>query len=888
MEGYRALRCLGTGRLGATYLAEDERRGRQAAVKLLGGGHVPEIGVLRRHFDALRALELPELILPYEVAPGAAGGVALVMELVHGGSLVQTLAGPEGAAAPLSAVVDLLDALGEAHAHGQVHGDLKPSSVLLQIGEDGSMGVRVTDFGLAALLGYPDRAGLGAQDARGTDAQAAAARLPQPRPEHDLFAICGLLYELFAGHAAFDWRTPSPLAAERRAQVPHLVPRADLDVPDEVVDIVMTGLGPPPRWNDAESLRSALEAQIDAMQSRSSEAPPSSIPVPSLRGVPSSGTRDDRTFERLAEVVARLRDAETLPELLRLVPKGASRLLSGTHAQLCELDPENPGELRARHGAQVEIDATTLRALRALALDPAQARLVPARSLGHPLAAEHDWVVVTSVSEPERPAFIWVAGSARAEGAARQGLAALPLFCQVATSTWSATRLRSDLALERHRLHVALDIAAGGALLVDDDGRVSAANPAASELLRLSGSALMGHRLDQAPGLEQLSRALRRPRDTDGEVVGLPGGRARLRVRLYDGGVAVALEPLGETARPLRRPHAARHTFADLAGSDPALQRALADARAAARSAVSVLVRGESGTGKEMVAQAIHNASQRHREPFVGINVAAIPSELLESELFGYEQGAFTGARSGGLPGKFELAAGGTLLLDEIGDMDLAMQAKLLRVLEERVVQRLGSTKQVGVDVRIIATTHRDLEQGVRDGTFRLDLFHRIRVVEVRLPPLRERPGDIPALLAHFAGVAASRAGRATVSFAPEVLADLCAYAWPGNVRELANLVEGLASLASDDSAHVDRTPAHIRRALTVRPSRRPAADGSDAAPGSSPPPRIRPLREVERELYTQALAHFDGNVRKAAEALGVARGTFYNKMARWGLTGHE
>jgi DNA-binding NtrC family response regulator len=312
---------------------------------------------------------------------------------------------------------------------------------------------------------------------------------------------------------------------------------------------------------------------------------------------------------------------------------------------------------------------------------------------------------------------------------------------------------------------------------------------------------------------------------------------------------------------------AARFTFDDLVGAAPAFLRVVEDARRAARSDVPVLVCGESGTGKELLAQAIHNASARAAGPFVGINVTAIPHELLESELFGYEGGAFTGARTAGRAGKFELAARGTLLLDEIGDMPLEMQSKLLRVLQEKLVQRLGSAHDVAVCARFIATTHCDLAEAVSRGTFRLDLFHRLRVLQLHLPPLRARKEDVPLLVEHQLRRHAQDT-RQRVRVAPHVLAALQAHDWPGNVRELHNVIEGELSLLSPGEDVLTRVPAVLLQARS-RAARAP---------------EVLPLDEVERRACEQALAVFEGNVARAAEALNIAKGTLYRMMRRHGI----
>ena len=323
------------------------------------------------------------------------------------------------------------------------------------------------------------------------------------------------------------------------------------------------------------------------------------------------------------------------------------------------------------------------------------------------------------------------------------------------------------------------------------------------------------------------------------------------------------------------------YTFQDLLGEDPAFRECLAEARLAARSDVSILITGESGTGKEMLAQAIHGASPRAGLPFMGLNVAAIPRELLESELFGYERGAFTGARERGYLGKLEQAQAGTLLLDEMGDMPLEMQVKLLRVVQERVFQRLGGTQNVALRARVMASTHHDLERAVEQGRFRLDLFHRLRVVHLHLPALRERRGDIPLLVKHHLWRYASRHHRPPIQVAPHVMTELQAYDWPGNVRELANLLEGAVSLLPEGEQLIARTPRLLAESLRRQQSRRGAAPDPGVV---LPAGRVVSMEEVERHALVHALRHCEGNITRAAKALGVAKGTLYSKLRRYGL----
>jgi two-component system response regulator AtoC len=302
--------------------------------------------------------------------------------------------------------------------------------------------------------------------------------------------------------------------------------------------------------------------------------------------------------------------------------------------------------------------------------------------------------------------------------------------------------------------------------------------------------------------------------------------------------------------------------------------------RRAAVGVATVLIRGETGTGKELVAHAVHQQSRRSGKPFVKLNCAALPDSLLESELFGHEKGAFTGAASR-KPGRVELAHGGTLFLDEIGDVPLTTQVKLLRILQEREFERVGGTETVKVDVRFIAATHRDLERMIEAGEFREDLFYRLNVVPLEVPPLRARPGDVLVLARHFAKVAAEANGRSGCELASDASALLAVQPWPGNVRQLENFVERLIVLY--DGPKVQR--AHVERELTREAAR-------DRAPRSSAAPEPRPRqgldaqrRDAEREAIVEALSHAGNNRSLAARILGVSRRTLYNKLEEFELS---
>ncbi|MCF6459906.1 sigma 54-interacting transcriptional regulator [Clostridium sp. Cult3] len=316
-----------------------------------------------------------------------------------------------------------------------------------------------------------------------------------------------------------------------------------------------------------------------------------------------------------------------------------------------------------------------------------------------------------------------------------------------------------------------------------------------------------------------------------------------------------------------------RYSFDSIITQDPKMEYLKKLSRKAAESNSTVLILGESGTGKEMFAQAIHKASYRKVESFIPINCAAIPKELLESELFGYEGGAFTGARKGGKPGKFELANGGTIFLDEIGNMSLEMQAKLLRVLEERKFERVGGTKKILLDARIIAATNENIEEAVKKGKFREDLYYRLNVITIDIPPLRDRIGDIPLIAESLLEYLTQELDTQKKSLSPNTLSILKEYHWPGNVRELRNVLERGINLSSGNTI----LPKHLPERILMNVDRK--VDRED---------EIYPLQEVvaeaEKEAIINAIAKTKGNKTLAAERLGIHRTALYKKINRYGL----
>lgn len=345
-------------------------------------------------------------------------------------------------------------------------------------------------------------------------------------------------------------------------------------------------------------------------------------------------------------------------------------------------------------------------------------------------------------------------------------------------------------------------------------------------------------------------------------------------------------EANSDAGRPPRRQRP--FTFDDLRGGNPAFVAVKDMARRVARSEATVLIRGESGTGKELFARAIHSESGR-TGPFVAVNCGAIPEHLLESELFGYEEGAFTGARRGGKPGKFELADGGTLFLDEIGDMPLYLQAKLLRVLQFKEVERVGATRPIPVDFRLIAATHRPLEEMVAEGTFRSDLYYRISVIQLEIPPLRERKDDLYILLELFAKRLSLKTGQPVKRWSAEALSVIFQYPWPGNVRELENMVEHAWLVETGEMFRVESLPPRIQRWAEQQQNARrspPVSPAGTPVPSVRPapvaPPAPAPAPTAEEQRILAALAQ-SGTTTKgkevAARVLGMSRATLYRRL---------
>jgi transcriptional regulator with PAS, ATPase and Fis domain len=308
----------------------------------------------------------------------------------------------------------------------------------------------------------------------------------------------------------------------------------------------------------------------------------------------------------------------------------------------------------------------------------------------------------------------------------------------------------------------------------------------------------------------------------------------------------------------------------DIIGESNPIRQSIEKAKRVAQGPSTVLILGESGTGKELFAQAIHNASDYKFGPFVSVNCGAIPSALIQSELFGYQEGSFTGAKRGGRPGKFVAANGGTLFLDEIGEMPLEMQINLLRVLEEEAVVPVGGKSAIPIHVRIIAATNRSLFDEVSKGNFREDLYYRLNVISIALPPLRAREGDIDLLANYFVKKISRKIGKHIDAIDPDVTRTFERYHWPGNIRELANAIEYAVNISPDEHLKKKNLPPYLRN---IRPEKlRSAAE------------RIMTLSALEKDAIKKALLFYNGNMTKTSKALGIGRNTLYAKMKKYNI----
>ncbi|HWI64986.1 MAG TPA: sigma 54-interacting transcriptional regulator [Symbiobacteriaceae bacterium] len=424
---------------------------------------------------------------------------------------------------------------------------------------------------------------------------------------------------------------------------------------------------------------------------------------------------------------------------------------------------------------------------------------------------------------------------------------------------------------KQREVDAVLQAVSDGVLVVRAGGKVAGLNPAAERILAISESRARGMDAAEVLGTDRLTRE---PTSFDNEEVRAQTPRGRLhyvasgRVLGDSGGLVLALKSIQEArelAHSLTRPRTI--TFEDLTFRSRLMADVIKLAKAASRVDATVLLQGESGTGKEIFARAIHDESGRSGGAFVPINCAALPETLLESELFGYEEGSFTGAKRGGKQGIFEFAGGGTVFLDEIAELPAHLQAKLLRVLQEGRVRRVGGREEIPVDVRLIAATNRNLRSMVAERQFRDDLYYRLNVIPIVIPPLRERREDIDVLTDHLIAKWSVRFGRPQPVLTDEARRRLREYPWPGNVRELENVVERALALA----------PGHeIGSEYLMLEGQAPAAVSQGSLKER--------LAEVERQILAESLTR-TGSARRTAEALGVSHTTILNKLHKLGLS---
>jgi PAS domain S-box-containing protein len=443
-------------------------------------------------------------------------------------------------------------------------------------------------------------------------------------------------------------------------------------------------------------------------------------------------------------------------------------------------------------------------------------------------------------------------------------------------------------------LETILDNAYDGIVVVDANGIITMFNKAYAEFLKIPREKAVGKHVTQVIEntrmhiVAQTGKAeigdvqrihgndmvcMRLPIEKDGKIFGAVG-----KVMFKDIKELTALAhkvsklqtELEYYKDVVKQYQGARFTFQNIVGNSPQIQEIKTMAMRVARNNSTVLIRGESGTGKELFAHAIHYESSRKNGPFVKVNCAAIPENLLESELFGYEEGAFTGAKKGGKIGKFELANKGTIFLDEIGDMSLSMQVKLLRVLQEKEIERVGGTKSIPVDVRVLAATNRNLEELMEKNLFRSDLYYRLNVVELKIPPLRYRKEDIPALIHYLLEKLCTSMGYPVLQIDKEAVQCLVNYHWPGNIRELENVLERCLNLVEGGTINVVHLPFHIRR---------PESEGADSSLLLK-----NLLEETERMAIIKALEVCQGNKIKAAKMLGICRANIYQKLEKYGI----
>ncbi|MDH7577106.1 MAG: sigma 54-interacting transcriptional regulator [Bacillota bacterium] len=483
--------------------------------------------------------------------------------------------------------------------------------------------------------------------------------------------------------------------------------------------------------------------------------------------------------------------------------------------------------------------------------------------------------------------------------AAARGMQAVLIPCgreaiaQALRETKKVLAVRSREKAQAEEIRTIVNFVDNGIIAVDAQGTISAFNPMAERILGLNHAEVIGQPAASVPIGARLVKTIATGKTEIGEVEILKNG-TRVVVNMMPiivnarvtGAVATfqeisKLQMLDQKVRKnLRdRGHVAKYHFTDILGPSPKTKAVVEKARRFGKVDATVLICGETGVGKEYFAHAMHSVSPRREGPFIAVNCAAVPENLLESELFGYAEGAFTGAKKGGKQGLFELAHGGTIFLDEISEMSERLQTRLLRVLQEHEVMRLGDDRVIPVDIRVVAATNRDLRKLVGENRFRADLYYRINVLTLVIPPLRERREDIPALVENFLWAFNKKFNKSLTNIEPRGMQLLSNYTWPGNIRELRNIMERLVILTDEDPIPADlvaeclyTSPAHPASPLPPHPLSR-------ALPADSHP--AQNLARLEEQTIRDVLASVHGNKKRAAQILGVSRTTLWRRLKK-------
>ncbi len=455
-----------------------------------------------------------------------------------------------------------------------------------------------------------------------------------------------------------------------------------------------------------------------------------------------------------------------------------------------------------------------------------------------------------------------------------------------------------ELTLVNNRLTEIFQTISEGVIIIDHQGIIMQINPVAEKIICKSAEQIIGKSIENIIGsrIPAVEKTLKRQEgysdievivDTvDGRIHCLSSSMPIMDDQGLFSGAVIVVRPIEKIQKLVNRFSGAQATFHfdDVIGNSKEMVEVIRVASLAASGCANILLEGESGTGKEVLAQAIHNGSTRSKGPFVAVNCGAIPRELIGSELFGYTEGAFTGAKKGGRPGKFELAAGGTLFLDEIGEMPLEQQVALLRVLQDKKITRIGDDKVIPVDFRVICATNKNLLEEIEKGNFRQDLYYRVNVVTVTMPPLRNHPEDIPALFNHFVAAISRQQDKGAIEVDPQVIEYLKLHNWPGNVRELQNVVERLISMAGGGPICLEHLPPYIRKPPVNVLLPQPSPITQTVEVNNEREKRKEMVAKSECQEIVNLLIKHSGNITEVAREMEVSRITVYRKMKLYNI----